>query len=316
MLEILYCFDENYNTQGFSSIYSLLNQTSSKLNINIVHKTFEDEKFIPNEILNHSNLNSIKVFKFKNNTYTFPNIAGSHVSEATYYRLFLEDYLPVDIQQVVYLDADIICVNDPSEELIYEINKLKNSTSAISCKSELKFDRDEVLTRLEMNSQNYFNAGFMIIDLEKWRTQKIKEGLMQTLERKQESLKYWDQDLLNSYFDGNYIDIDEKFNCVVDLAAYEYLNFSISIEELKSKALFVHYAGSHKPWNINGILCNLSEIYQQSYRDLYKDAYHITHKMKRLSVYYLLKSIIDLSFLRTKFPRSLFFKFTKSLFLK
>ena len=64
MLEILYCFDENYNTQGFSSIYSLLNQTSSKVNINIIHKTFEDERFIPNEILNHANLNSIKVFKF------------------------------------------------------------------------------------------------------------------------------------------------------------------------------------------------------------------------------------------------------------
>ena len=60
MLEILYCFDENYNTQGFSSIYSLLNQTSSKVNINIIHKTFEDERFIPNEILNHANLNSMQ----------------------------------------------------------------------------------------------------------------------------------------------------------------------------------------------------------------------------------------------------------------
>ena len=96
----------------------------------------------------------------------------------------------------------------------------ENSTLVISCKSELKFDPDEVLKRLEMNSQNYFNAGFMIIDLEKWRTQQIKAGLIQTLEKKQESLKYWDQDLLNSFFDGNYVDIDEKFNLQDGLVTY------------------------------------------------------------------------------------------------
>ena len=133
MIEILYCFDENY-IQGFSSIYSLLNKSSRKLNINLIHKTISDVNLIPKRILNHKNLNKIKVYKFKNNGYKFPNINGSHVSEATYYRLFIDDYLPKSIEQIVYMDADIICVNDPCYEIEIEIKKLKTSDNVIIAK--------------------------------------------------------------------------------------------------------------------------------------------------------------------------------------
>ncbi len=315
MIEILYCFDENYNIQGFSSIFSLLNKSSKKLNINLIHKTINDVNFIPKKILNHINLNNIKVYKFKNNGYKFPNINGTHVSEATYYRLFIDDYLPNSIEQIVYMDADIICVNDPIYEIETEIKKLKTSDKVISCKTELYFNENsEVFNRLQMRSNEYFNAGLMIIDFKKWKDQNIKSNLIDLLQKEFKNLKYWDQDLLNCYFDGKYLEIDEKFNKVVDLATYGYLNFYISNKDFKNNAIFVHYAGSHKPWNINGILCNLSEIYQQSFRDLFKSKYHITHKMKRLSIYYLLRSFIDLSFFKSKYPIQLLYCFIQSLF--
>ena len=38
MLTFIYCLDENYNNQVASSIYSLLEQVSKKINIYIVHK--------------------------------------------------------------------------------------------------------------------------------------------------------------------------------------------------------------------------------------------------------------------------------------
>ena len=315
MIDVLYCFDENYNIQGFSSIYSLLNKSSTKLNVNIIHRTISDVNLLPKEIINHKNLNNINVFKFINKGYDFPNINGSHVSEATYYRLFIEDYLPDSIQQFVYMDADIVCVNDPSNEIKTEIKKLKTSDKVISCKTELDFNENsEVFNRLQMSSNEYFNAGLMIIDFKKWRAQHIKSDLIDLLQKEFKNLKYWDQDLLNCFFDGKYLELDEKFNKVIDLATYGYSNFSISNKDFKNNAIFVHYAGSHKPWNINGILCNLSEIYQESFRDLFKSKYHITHKMKRLSIYYLLRSFIDLSFFKSKYPMQLIYCFIQSLF--
>tara|TARA_B000000609_G_C24153354_1_gene338796 strand:- start:39 stop:995 length:957 start_codon:yes stop_codon:yes gene_type:complete len=317
MLEVLYCFDQNYNKQAFTSIYSLLEKSSEQLNINIIHKIYNDKSFLPNKILKHKNLNKIRVFKFKNNEYMFPNIEGTHVSEATYYRIFLEDYLPEGIQSVVYLDADIVCVNDPLKGLKTEIQNLRNTQYLIACKTEhLKPDNKELFQRLKLKKNKYFNAGFMIIDLNKWKEYSTKERLLEKLDKEYKNLEFWDQDLLNIYFDGEFLDLDEKFNCVIDLAFYEYNNYLLTTEEIVLSKYFIHYAGSHKPWNINGILCNLSEIYQQNYRNLTEVDYHISHKMKRLSLYYFIKSIINLSFFKTAHPASLLKLFIQSLLIK
>ena len=40
----------------------------------------------------------------------FPNLKDVHVSEATYYRLYMDDYLPDNLSSIVYLDADVVCV--------------------------------------------------------------------------------------------------------------------------------------------------------------------------------------------------------------
>ena len=55
----------------------------------------------------------------------FPNVHGSHVSDATYYRLFIDDYLPSEIEYILYVDADIVCKKDISIDLQNEIVKLK-----------------------------------------------------------------------------------------------------------------------------------------------------------------------------------------------
>jgi len=314
MLNLLYCFDANYNFQAFTSMFSILKNTSNQVNIYIIHQNETNFEFIPKKILNHKNLSEINVYKFENKNYEFPNIEGTHVSEATYYRIFLEDYLHPSVNEIVYLDADIVCVNDPYDLLINEVNNLKKSTYVISSKTEhLRKDSPDNFLRLGMKSEKYFNAGVMIIDLKKWKKQDVKNKTMKILSKSSDSLKFWDQDLLNISFDGNYKDLKESFNKVIDLASYEYLNYSVTEEEYIKDICLVHYAGSHKPWNINGILCNLSEFYQTNYRFLMDGHYHITHKMKRLSIFYLLKSFINLEFFKTKQPLRLFRDFVNSL---
>ena len=56
-----------------------------------------------------------------------------------------------------------------------------------------------------------------------------------------ESIQYWDQDVLNSYFDGDYFEIQEKFNFIV------YSKKRIS-ELDEDEVVFIHYAGTNKPW--------------------------------------------------------------------
>ena len=55
-LNILYCFDSNYDKQAQCSIYSLLQNVSEEINITIIHKNHSDVKFLHKKILNHPNL--------------------------------------------------------------------------------------------------------------------------------------------------------------------------------------------------------------------------------------------------------------------
>ena len=66
----------------------------------------------PKIIINHKNLNKITINTFDLKHKDFPNIENSHVSEATYYRIYLNEFLPSDTNSILYVDADIIFLND------------------------------------------------------------------------------------------------------------------------------------------------------------------------------------------------------------
>ena len=107
MVNILYCFDNNYNLQAYTSIVSLLDYAKSKVNINIIHRQGILLEDIPKVITNHKNLSSIKLNKFNIDKANFPNIENAHVSEATYYRIYLDNFLDKSVDDILYVDADI-----------------------------------------------------------------------------------------------------------------------------------------------------------------------------------------------------------------
>ena len=66
---------------------------------------------------------------------------------------------------------------------------------------------------------------------------------MKELESK---ILFWDQDVLNSFFDGVYLELDNVYN------------FKIDVDDMKQKtvekedAKIVHYVGKSKPWTVRG----------------------------------------------------------------
>ena len=313
MINFLYCFDDNYNFQAFSSMISLLDKINSKVNIFIIHKSKNNKQFLPNKIINHKYLNNLMVYKFEKEINNYPNLYNAHVSEATYYRLFCHEYLP-NLESVFYIDADIICVNDPLSVIIKNTEDLLGSNFIFSSKTELtkEDENKEVFDRLELNSSRYFNAGVMNINLIKWK--KLTYNYLELFENVGHKLNYWDQDLLNYLFDGNYLELDSRLNKVIDFSLYEYIKKLPSIESITLNKNFIHFAGSHKPWSVNGIMVNLSEIYQKEFRKISQNYFHITHKIRSYSIYVFYKNVVNFKFFRIE-NKILFLKdFIKSLF--
>ena len=305
-INILYCFDENYNLQALTSMNSLLDEVSEKVDIYIIHNNPDSFNSLSNNIESHKNTRSINIMKFGKENLNFPNVANSHVSEATYYRLFIERLLPNTLNNVLYLDADIICIADPIKEIKENFNNLSNTKTTVASVFE-NFSPTEIKElekRLNINGNNYFNAGVMFIDLEKWRKKSIESLSLKIIKEKNKELKFWDQDILNIIFND---DVSEISNS---------LNYIINIEKqttIPKATRFIHYAGSFKPWTVRGAIEKNSIHYMNQFRKLGLGKFHITHSWKISSISYLIKSIMNLKIKNTRYPFSFILKVIRTL---
>ena len=307
MLNFLYCFDNNYIKQACTSMYSILNNSESKINIFVINKSAEGNNFIPKKILHHKNLNKINIYEFDKKI-KFPNLYDVHVSEATYYRLFIHEYIDTKINSLIYVDSDIVCINKFENVLSKEIERLLESKKIVSAKTEFQANHKEGLGRFGIKDRNYFNAGVLIIDYQQWLKEKVGEKLIYNLSSNKEDLKYWDQDLLNIYFEGNFIELDNYLNFKVYLNENNF-KYTFSHEE-EDRAMFLHYSGKFKPWSLKGALNKNSKFYHSKYKKLYDNDYHIYNARRFNTFKDLIKNIFNLRiFTARKFLTLLMYTF-------
>tara|TARA_Y100001958_G_scaffold22231_1_gene13574 strand:- start:2664 stop:3560 length:897 start_codon:yes stop_codon:yes gene_type:complete len=284
---------------GFTSMVSLLDKIDEKININIIHNSKDVYESIPQYIKNHKNLNSINIHFFQNEKYIFPNLDNSHVSEATYFRLFIEDYIDKSHDFLIYLDADVVCIKNPIPYFNSKIQSMIDNDFTVAAMNDPGMPEiDERSINLGIKSGRYFNAGVMIINYSKWIDQDIKTKSTQIIKEKKEKLILWDQDVLNIIFDGKFQNIDQEFNYRMDI-----LNFSDKeISSIENNVYLIHYFGKSKPWTLKGINFGISEYYQSEFRKISKNKYHIVHKWKRDSLNYIFEIILSTKLFKLKFP--------------
>ena len=308
MLNLLYCFDSNYNIQAFTSIFSFLEKSSEKICLNVIHKDTSKKEIFPENILKHSNLKELNIYKFDRKFNTFPKVENSHVSEATYYRLFFNNYIKniEDIETIIYVDCDMICLKDPFITISEHSKNLIESQYVLAARKE-KFETiemDKIKKNLKLSSSKYMNAGFLLIDVSKWINRNLTQELCEKLLQIEKNIIYWDQDVFNAYLDGAFYELPESLNCYTNLED----NLIIS-QEIK----IIHFYGNKKPWTTKGILNKKSTYYQDMFRELGLGNYHITHKRRRESVKHLISGIFNLKIIYIKKPISFLKDFLASL---
>lgn len=301
MLNFLYCFDSNYNIQSIVSIYSLLNSISEKINIFIIHQSEETPEFLPKKILENKNLNNIHVYKFNKSDLKFYNLLDAHVTEATFYRLFLLKYIPEHIKNITYLDGDVYCISNPLEQIKKEFQNL--NSSGLEAGFSVEANRNDVnqtsFKRLKLTGNSYFNAGVMLMDVEKARKNNFSIKVFDILSQIKEDAIFWDQDILNKYYDDKFLKISESLNYKVNYFEKDYT------EILKQNNIsLVHYSGKFKPWHVRGVAHSSSFIFQDMFNEVYGKKYYISNSRKIIAIKDLFKILINLKleFIESPFP--------------
>ena len=283
-MNIVYCIDKNYNLQCYTSIYSLINNSKTLENIFILHK--DPETFDKNKIKNLTNQN-ILIVNFNENLFFKKSLnfrfKNSHLSIATYFRLFLASIIPKDVENIVYLDADVFFIKEfdiPYKEVFKE---MKNKNFKIGGKTAGdKKGNAELFERLNLKNGKYFNAGVLFINLKEWRDRKIESKFTELMYSN--DFEYHDQDVLNKYYDGNYFEIPDELNYFIKI----YEEYQDVVDKyIDNEAIVLHYVGESKPWGIK----NFREKNSSYYQEIYFELFGLKHLHNNLFLNYLLNKI-------------------------
>lgn len=175
-------------------------------------------------------------------------LAEGHITTATYFRLAIPALFP-QFDKVIYADIDMIFQQDlselyqsslPHEELVAAVLDL-----AIDDKY---YFMSELPTRIGKSEKDYFNAGFLVMNLEQMRKADVQEELTRHAKIKYDMN---DQDVLNIVCNGKV----QMLPSVYNFQPEHFANFiwgkdksEISFDGLFKRAT-LHYTGAYKPWN-------------------------------------------------------------------
>ncbi|MCL2089270.1 MAG: VTT domain-containing protein [Oscillospiraceae bacterium] len=186
----------------------------------------------------------------------------SRIPKETYYRLLAIDFLPEDVERILYLDADTVVINPIKPH--YDIDFGDNLIAASGHVSGFvdAFNR----RRLKMpKGTRYINAGVMMMNIKGLRDYPVTtEDIFSYIKANAKKLMLADQDVINALYGDKIILIDPRlFN--LDEKIYISNSTQIDLDWVRANTAIVHYNGSQKPWkpNYNGQLACFYEKYSQ-----------------------------------------------------
>lgn len=207
-IHIVFATDNNYALHCAAAMSSVLLHTSAenKIVFHILDGGISAENKAKMQILPQTCLFEIRFYDMSKYDFSQFPLNREWISVATYYRLFLPDLLSDEINKVLYLDCDTICVTDIAE--IYHTDIRNYYASAAE-----DIDGFTHIKRLNLPLENkYFNAGVMLFNLKKLRQLNFTELSLTYYKENEHKITMQDQDILNGVLNGHIKEIPLRWN--------------------------------------------------------------------------------------------------------
>lgn len=232
---VFFCADDNYAFPLSVTLASILHNNDkeyfvfhlfvlnfSEINIENLKKT----------VKNHQ----VSIILYFINIDVFSTVFHIEQSKIpTCFRLFAPYLLKDVATKLIYLDADILCLND-----VKKMTTLKFDECSVMAVHDVKHIQTRQCLKYNLKKGAYFNAGILYIDVIAWNDKKISQQLALILQR--DGLKgynFLDQDLLNIVLEGDVKYISSNYNQI---------NVPYIKPQVTEQTLFYHFAGYEKPW--------------------------------------------------------------------
>ena len=235
-LYIAFCCDNNYVPYLLTAINSICKTNlKHKIVFCIFSSELREENIIKiKNLIDNAPLYNKECLFFNINNEDTKGILldnlDSRITIATCYRFFVPYYLRESCKKVLYLDVDLCVCND-----IEELFKIDLEGNVIGAVNEIV----PYCRRLDIN--NYFNAGVLLIDVDKWNKENLTDKCLSELKRVAYPLA--DQDVLNIILKNCRFILEEKFNYKYNLDSLKNSNYMPPKD-----VCIIHFLSESKPW--------------------------------------------------------------------
>lgn len=184
----------------------------------------------------------------------------SFISEATYLRLLIPDYVSTEHCRVIYLDADLLVERDLTPLWTQPFNDADllavrdYKIQTVSHPKGLRRYKEFGLSP----DHPYFNAGVLVINLEAWRKKNISAEVFSYLDTYRNDVNENDQDGLNAVLATRWRSLDPRWNrqtAIRTVDKWPASSFRQQVTALRPMIVdtpFIdHFTEGDKPWNVS-----------------------------------------------------------------
>lgn len=236
-MDIVFNIDNNYVRHACVTLISICESNKNcSITFHILSLSISEENKQYLKYLAERYHNSVFFYNIEENALQpFPIGRGTcnpKLTHATYLRLFIPSLLPISIKKVLFLDCDLV-VNGTLEEL-WNMPLGNYYIASVDDNEPMCFTEKK---RLGLRCKtNYFNAGVMLLNLEKLRDFDLKDKAIDICNKKRDLIFYHDQDIFNILLCEKRLVLEERWNKKTNI--------------IKSEDIIIHFAGCIKPWHI------------------------------------------------------------------
>jgi len=248
VIPVFFASDDNYIPYASVAIKSLLDNSSKdyfyKIYILTAKLNEENIQLVNSMISETSHANaSIEIVDVKNELDKISDMLSmrDYYSNATYYRFFISRLFP-QYDKVLYLDCDICVKGDISKLYNEDISNYMVAASVDEIIGQTPLFVEYVENVLNIKTENYFNAGILLINTKAFRDLKVEQKFVSLLNLYRFVVDQ-DQGYLNVLCKDRVKYVDLSWN------KGAYVSEGISEEDIN----IIHYKMQWRPWHYYGI---------------------------------------------------------------
>lgn len=248
MIEVVLCSDNNYVSYAAVTIASTIVHCSHPESLRFHLLTVDADSFKLADLAQMVANLGAQLSIYEVQVESFLELELDRFGIGTILRLLMQDYLSQQLERVIYLDCDILVLSDLSALWGQSLNGQVVGAVTDLCNPQTYKRRQQIYS-------SYFNAGVLLVDIVRWRHEKIGLQALRYLSENISQLPYYDQDALNYIIGDNWHSLDLRWN--FQPAAYSAFDKNYNYlqerrDELEAairKPAVVHFIGGTKPWH-------------------------------------------------------------------